>query len=102
MEVRALLLVACVGCPGAAFSQPYFSANIGWASADFPIEAPFNGFVDDAAPSYGIDFGMGFGDWASRGGINGYGNVDGRAAACAIGTVCVPVGHRGIREPDHL
>jgi hypothetical protein len=91
MEVRALLLVCCVGCPATAFSQPYFSANVGWASADFPIEAPFNGLADDSAPTYGIDFGVGLGSWAVELGANGYGNVDGRAAACAPGTVCALV-----------
>jgi hypothetical protein len=91
MDVRALLVISCIGCPAAAFGQPYFSANVGWASADFPIEAPFNGLADDSAPAYGIDFGVGLGSWAVELGANGYGNVDGRAAACAVGTVCALV-----------
>jgi hypothetical protein len=91
MNVRVLLLASLVACPSAAFSQPYFSANLGWASADFPIEAPFNGLADDSAPSYGLDFGVGLGSWAIEVGANGYGNIDGRAAPCAIGTVCAAV-----------
>jgi hypothetical protein len=91
MKLRVWWILAAA-CPGAAFAQPYASVNLGWASADFPIEAPFNGLVDDSAPTYGIDFGMGFGDkWAAEIGINGYGNFDGRAAPCAVGTVCVAV-----------
>jgi hypothetical protein len=89
MKLRALLLICCTAMPGAAFSQPYFSANLGWASADFPLEAPFNGLADDSAPSYGLDFGVGLGSWAVELGMNGYGNIDGRAAPCAVGTVCV-------------
>jgi hypothetical protein len=91
MNLRVLVIVAAVS-PAAAFAQPYFSANLGWASGDFPIDSPFNGFVDDSAPTYGIDFGMGFGDrWAVEAGVNGYGNVTGRAAPCADGMVCAPV-----------
>jgi hypothetical protein len=88
MKLRVLLPVLCVAFPGAAFAQPYFSVNVGWASADFPIEAPLNGFADDSAPTYGLDFGIGIHDWAVELGLNEYGNFDGRAAPCAIGAVC--------------
>jgi hypothetical protein len=88
MKLRALLPVLCVALPGAAFAQPYFSANVGWGSGDFPLEAPVNGFVDDGAPTYGIDIGIGVRQWAFELGVSGYGNFDGRAAPCAIGAVC--------------
>jgi hypothetical protein len=93
MKVRVVLVIAaCAAYPAAAFSQPYVSANVGWASADFPIDPPFNGVTDDSAPTYGIDFGVAFGDkWAVELGWNGYGNFDGRAAACPIGQVCSAV-----------
>ena len=92
MKLHMLVIIAGAAAPAAAFSQPYFSANLGWASGEFPLEAPFNGLVDDSAPAYGIDFGMGFGDkWAVELGANGYGNFDGRAAPCAVDTVCAPV-----------
>jgi hypothetical protein len=81
-----VLLIAAL--PGAAWAQPYFSVNLGWASADFPIEAPFNGFADDAAPVYGFDAGFGVGDWAFELGLSEYGNFDGRAAPCPEGGIC--------------
>jgi opacity protein-like surface antigen len=91
MKLRMLVIIAGTAVPAAAFSQPYVSANLGWASGEFPIEAAFNGLVDDSAPAYGIDLGLGFGDkWAVELGVNGYGNLDGRAAPCAAGTACVP------------
>ncbi len=91
MKLRAWWLLI-VACPGAAFAQPYGSVNIGRASADFPIGAPFNGFVDDKTTTYGLDFGVGFGElWAFELGWNGYDNFDGRAAPCASGTPCIPV-----------
>jgi hypothetical protein len=86
-----LSIAACAACP-AAFAQPYVSANVGWASADFPIGAPFNGSSDDSAPTYGFDVGLAFTDkWAVELGWNGYGNFDGRGAPCEIGTVCTAV-----------
>jgi hypothetical protein len=91
MNMRVLLVVVCGACPAAAFAQPYLSAHLGWANADFPIEAPFNGLAEDSAPSYGLDFGVGFGSWAVEVGANGYGHIDGRAAPCAIGTVCTAI-----------
>jgi len=91
MKFRAWWVVA-VACPGAAFAQPYGSVSLGRASADFPIEAPFNGLVDDKGMTYGLHFGVGFGErWAAELGYNGYDNFDGHATPCAVGAACIPV-----------
>jgi hypothetical protein len=92
MRLRALLAFGCLAISPAAFSQqPYVSANLGWASADFPLRVPFGGAVDDSAETYGIDFGVGFGErWGFELGWNGYGDFSGSAAACAAGVPCSP------------
>lgn len=74
---------------GAASAQPYVSANLGYASADFALGSPYNGIVDDRSVSYGVDIGLGFGRrWAIEAGVNGYGGFDGRATPCLAGAVC--------------
>jgi hypothetical protein len=89
MNWRVITIVSLLAFPAAAFSQPYASAYLGWARADFPLGAPFNGYADDSGPAYGLDFGIGFGErWAAELGLNGYGEFDGRAAPCPANTAC--------------
>ncbi|HEY8518840.1 MAG TPA: outer membrane beta-barrel protein [Gammaproteobacteria bacterium] len=76
------------GAAGAAFAQPYAVAHLGYASADWQLDAPFNGTVDDRALSYGVDVGFGFRHWAIEGGLSGYGDMDGLATPCPAGEVC--------------
>ena len=92
MNWRVVMFLSLLACPAAAFSQPYASANLGWARADFPLGAPFNGYADDSSVTYGLDFGIGFGErWAAELGLSGYGDFDGRASPCMAGTVCTGV-----------
>jgi outer membrane protein with beta-barrel domain len=92
MNWRALTIVSLLACPATAFSQPYASANLGWARADFPLGEPFNGYADDRSVTYGLDLGIGFGErWAAQLGFNGYGDFDGRGSPCVAGTICTGV-----------
>jgi hypothetical protein len=92
MSWRLIMTLSLLASPAAAFSQPYASANIGWASADYPLGAPFNGYADDRSVTYGVDFGIGFGErWAAELGLSGYGDFDGRASPCVAGSVCTGV-----------
>jgi hypothetical protein len=92
MRISASLLCSCVLLlPAAAFAQPYAVAQLGYASADFPVDEPFNGVLDDNSIVYGVDVGFGFGKrYAAEIGIDAYGSFDGRATPCAAGTVCAP------------
>ncbi len=86
--LAALVLLA----PTAAFAQPYVVAQLGYANGDFPLDAPFNGVIDDSSPTYGVDLGIGFGHkLAAEFGYNGYGGFDGRGNPCAPGATCTPV-----------
>ena len=60
--VAAALLLAATRF---AECQPYVSAQLGLASAEWPRSAPLNGRIDDRAAGYGFDFGVGVGRrWA--------------------------------------
>jgi hypothetical protein len=84
----AVLFVA----PQLAAGQPYVSAQLGFASTDWPRGAPLNGRIDDRAPGYGIDFGIGFGKrWAFELGAYGYGGFDARGTPCSATAVCSDV-----------
>ena len=84
-----LSLVAALGFPKLASAQPYVEAQLGFSSADFSLSQPFNGIVDDNSVAYGLNFGVGFTPrWAAEVAWRGYGNFDGRATPCAIGTAC--------------
>lgn len=75
--------------PTAAFAQPYVSAHVGYASAEWPLEAPFNGKIDDNSFVLGADFGLGFAEhWAFEVGAARYGGLDGQGAPCAPGSTC--------------
>lgn len=93
MKVAAVLLIAAVlGVPQLARAQPYIEGQIGYSSADFSLGEPFNGVVDDSSIAYGVNLGIGFAPrWAAELSWRGYGNFDGRATPCIIGTVCPQV-----------
>jgi hypothetical protein len=85
----ASLLVAA---PGIGDCQPYVSAQLGYASTEWARGAPLNGRIDDSAPGYGVDFGIGFGRrWAFELGAYGYGAFDARGTPCAAGDTCPAV-----------
>jgi hypothetical protein len=70
-------------------AQPYVSAQLGFANADWPRGAPVNGRVDDRALAYGVDFGVAFGRyWGVELGAYGYDDFDTTGTPCASGTVC--------------
>jgi hypothetical protein len=86
--VTALLLAAARVAEG----QPYVSAQLGFASAEWPRGAPLNGRIDDRAAGYGVDFGMGFGRrWGFEIGAYGYDDFDATGTPCAGGTACPAV-----------
>ena len=87
--VAATLLLAVARF---AECQPYVSAQLGLASAEWPRGAPLNGQIDDRTTGYGFDFGIGFGRrWAFEIGAYGYDDFDATGTPCAGGAVCPPV-----------
>ena len=85
----AALLLAATRLAGA---QPYVSAQLGLASAEWPRNAPLNGRIDDRAAAYGFDVGLGVGRrWAFEIGAYGYNNFDATGTPCAAGAVCPAV-----------
>jgi hypothetical protein len=78
--------------PLLAASEPYVSAQVGYASVDWPRGAPLNGRLDDRAFGYGVDLGFPLGKrWAVELGAYGYGDFDARGTPCAGGAVCPAV-----------
>jgi hypothetical protein len=78
--------------PAIGWAQPYVVGQIGYANAEIPLGAPYNGVVDDSAPMLGVDVGLGFGEkWAGELGFTTYGSFDGLATPCAQGAVCDPI-----------
>jgi hypothetical protein len=72
--------------PRAALSQAFVSAELGFASADYTLGAPFNGAIDDNSIMYGAKLGFSFHKhFAAEIAVNGYGSFDGRATPCAVG-----------------
>ena len=87
--IAALLVLAG---PRIAACQPYVSGELGYASVQWPLDAPLNGRIDDSSLGYGIDFGIGFGKrWAFEVGAYGYGSFDATGTPCADGAACPPV-----------
>ena len=79
MKTYLTVLVTWLILPTAAYGQPYVSAKIAYAGADFPLGAPYNGVIDDNSPGLGVDVGFGFGRyWALEIGGTRYGSFDGR------------------------
>jgi hypothetical protein len=92
MKMPVIALTLSLAAPAAAFSQPYASAKIAYAGADFPLGSPYNGVIDDNSPGLGVDFGFGFGrHWALEIGAARYGSFDGSGSPCAAGDVCTLV-----------
>jgi outer membrane protein with beta-barrel domain len=91
-SMRPALLIVSLLFSAAAYSQPYASAHLGWAHADFPLGAPFNGYARDSSLMYGVDVGVGIGHrWAAELGFNSYDTFDGEAVPCAAGAQCAPI-----------
>jgi outer membrane protein with beta-barrel domain len=89
IQPKWLPLLALLGGPAVAWSQPYASVQLGYADADFPLGPPYNGVVDDSAPMLGIEAGIGFGrKWAAEIGFHEYGSFDGFGTPCPDGSVC--------------
>lgn len=85
----ALVALAALSLPAAAFAEPYAVAKLAYASADLPLGAPYNGVIDDNAPALGIDVGFGFSrKWALEIGAARYASLDGFGSPCAPNTVC--------------
>jgi hypothetical protein len=92
MKIRALLMSALLMAPAAGMAQPYVSAQLGYASSEWPLGAPFNGRIDDTAFALGADLGIGFTDhWALEVGALRYGGLDGSGVPCVEGASCPPV-----------
>src|SRR5262245_23162919 len=93
--MRTLTIVATAllfAAPRLADCQPYVSAQLGYASTDWARGAPLNGRIEDNAPGYGVDFGIGFGRrWAFEVGAYGYGGFDASGTPCAAGASCASV-----------
>jgi hypothetical protein len=90
--VVVLALSFVFATPRTAESQPYVSAQLGFANTDWPRGAPLNGRIDDRAFGYGFDFGIGFGRrWGFELGAYGYDSFDARGTPCAGGAVCPAV-----------
>lgn len=94
MRIRALrpacVLLLCSATPAAA--QPYFTAQLGYGSADLSLGEPYNGVVDDRSIMGGVTGGVGFGRrWAIEGGVTIFGGFDGRATPCPSGQLCTQV-----------
>lgn len=85
-----MLIVVCV-FPGAGLAQPYLSAGVGYADAEFALGAPYNGVVDDNSAVYGLDVGVGVRRFAFEIGVRGFGGFDGRATPCVPGEPCPEV-----------
>jgi hypothetical protein len=91
IRTLALLLAALTGARAAAL-EPYVSAQLGYASTEWPRGAPLNGRIDDGALAYGVDVGLAFGrHWAVEIGASGYGDFAARGTPCAPGAVCAPL-----------
>jgi hypothetical protein len=89
MRVLVFALTAAVVVPAVGSAQLYVGGQIGYANAEFPLGAPYNGVVDDSAPMLGVDVGLGFGEkWAGEIGFSTYGSLDGLATPCGPGVVC--------------
>src|ERR1043165_8703149 len=87
LSVLGLLLAA----PSVALSQPYATVQLGYARADFPLGPPYNGVVDDNAPTFGGEVGYAFGKWGGEIGFYDYGSFDGFGTPCPDGAVCPQV-----------
>jgi hypothetical protein len=91
VKASTFVLLVSVVMPAVASAQAYVVGQVGYAQAEIPLGAPYNGVVDDGAPLIGIDVGLGLGEkWAGEVGFTTYGSLDGQATPCAPGAVCDP------------
>jgi hypothetical protein len=87
-----ILVASLLAAPRLVAAQPYVTAQLGYASAQWPVGAPLNGRIDDDALGVGIDLGVGFGRrWAFELGAYGYTEFDARGTPCAEGSSCAPI-----------
>ena len=91
MKTSRLVLLALLATPALALAQPYASVQLGYASADFPLDAPYNGVVNDNALMLGVEAGVAFGKWGGEIGFHDYGSFDGFGTPCSDGAVCAPI-----------
>jgi hypothetical protein len=92
MRVYMVIAAALSVAPQLASAEPYVSAQLGAASAAWPVGPPLNGRIDDSVAGYGIDFGVSFAKrWAVELGAYGYDSFDAQGSPCAPGTDCPPV-----------
>ena len=78
--------------PGLTAAEPYVSAQLGYANAEWSRGAPLNGAIDDRGAAYGVDAGFSFRrHWAVEVGAYGYESLDARGTPCAPGEVCTGV-----------
>jgi hypothetical protein len=52
--VASLLILVFLGIPQVARAQLYVEGRIGYSSANFSLDEPFNGVVDDNSVAYGV------------------------------------------------
>lgn len=89
MRNRILLVVLCAWAPGAAFAQVYATAELGYASADINLGAPYNGDIDDRSFTLGAEVGFSIRErFAIELGVTRFNSMDGRGTPCVPGTNC--------------
>lgn len=91
--MSARIVIVAVGLvallPRVAAAEPYVSAQLGFANAEWPRGSPVNGTIDDRGFGYGVDVGFGFGRrWGVEVGAYGYEDFDARGTPCAPGAIC--------------
>jgi hypothetical protein len=97
---RISAVLALIAVSAVAHAQPYASARLGYANAEFALGAPYNGVIDDRSMLYGFTAGFGFGRrWAIEAGFDGYEGFDGYATPCVAGTSC-PVLIQAVDDND--
>lgn len=85
----AVLVAGLCLATGVARAQFYFQGEVGYASAQFALDEPYNGVVDDRSVMLGVNGGLRIGKrWAIETGLNRYSGFDGRATPCPHGAVC--------------
>jgi opacity protein-like surface antigen len=87
--IRFTAALAMLAIPALANAQLYASGRLGYASAKFALDAPYNGVIDDRSMQYGVTAGFAFGRrWAIEAGYDGYEGFDGFATPCVDGATC--------------
>jgi hypothetical protein len=87
----AFLLAALLAAEASGL-EPYVSAQLGFASSEWPRGAPLNGRIDDRAAALGVDVGIAFARyWAIELGVYDYGAFDATGTPCAAGASCPPL-----------